>query len=569
MNYLKNFLNIIILLILIVNSSFASEFSHHLSILSNPKYNKDFKNFDYVDPNARKGGHVKFGVQGNFNSLNQFILKGISASGLSYLYDSLAVSSEDEISTQYGLVAKSIRLAKNKMSIEFKLRKEAKFHDNKPITVDDIIHSFNLISKYGHPSYQMILKNVKKVIKINNYHVKYIFNNNNRDLPKVISSLPILAKHFYNEDNFTKANLNIPLGSGPYKITKVDPNKSITYQRVKDYWAKDLPVNKGRYNFNKITFDYYRDNNILVEAFKAQKYDVRLENIARNWANSYNIEAIKNNEIIKQEITHNIASPMQAFIINLRKDKFSNIALRKALNLAFNFNWLKKHIFYNSYIRTNSFFPNSNYSYYNNIANNAFDHRKNIIFAQKILEDAGYKIIDNNLIDQVSNKNIEIEFLTLSESFTMVIAPYIKHLKMLGINAKIRMVEENQYKTRVNNFDYDIITSSFYQAKIPGSELYSYFHSTQKNIKGSRNLIGIEDKQIDNIIEKIISAKNIDIISKYCKKLDKILIDNHYVIPQWYNNKFRLLTRNIFIIPKIRPKYSLSVDSWYIKDKFL
>lgn len=566
MYFKKNIIKISIFLILIVNSSFASEFSHSLSIFTSPKYPANFTHFDYVNPKAKKGGVVKFGVEGGFNSLNQYILKGISASGLSYIYDSLTVASDDEINVRYGLVAKSMKLAKNKKHVDFILRKRAKFHDNTPITASDLIHSFEMLSKYGHPSYQIMLKDIKKIVKINNHHIRYIFHNsNNRDLALIISSLPIFPAHKYNKENFIKTNLDIPLGSGPYKMVDVTANKSIIYERVKDYWAKDLAVNKGRYNFDKIIFDYYRDNTVLVEAFKAQKYDIRLENIARNWANSYNIDAIKNGKIIKQEIRHYLPAPVQAFIINMRKDKFNNIALRKALNLAFDFRWVNEKIFYSSYIRTDSFFPNSDFGYYkNNIKVTDQIHRNQIIKAQSILEEAGYKIKNNKLISP-SNKNIKIEFLCQSRSFIMVIMPFIHNLKKLGIDANIRMVEENQYKSRVNNYDYDIITSTYSQGKIPGSELYSYFHSSQKDIKGGRNLIGISDKKIDQLILKIISATKIDEIMKNTKKLDKILTQNYYIIPQWYSNKFRLINRNIFQYPKIRPKYSLGIDSWYIK----
>ena len=583
--YLKNLINrtffiVLINFILISNYSFAKDFNHAISIFDDIKYKKDFKNFSYVNPDAKKSGHVKFGVEGSFNNLNQFILKGISANGLSYIYDTLTVASEDEISSRYGLVAKYIKLSSNKDSIDFILRKEARFHDGNPITSDDVIFTFDILTKKGHPSYKMAFRDIRDVIKINDYHLRFRFKHNkNRDLPILVASLPILPKHYYKNYDFDKTTLEAPLGSGPYKIKDVKLNRSITYERVKDYWAKDLPVNKGRYNFDQITFDYYRDPTVLVEAFKAQKYDFRLENVARNWSNLYDIDAIKNGDIIKQEILHKLPAPMQSFVINLRKEKFQNIALRQALNLAFDFEWLKKHIFYNSYQRTNSYFANTEFSFISSLGQNdikKFDfltqnshsdgfNRNNLIKAQQILEDAGYKMINQKLIDPKNNKQISIEILNQSQSFTMIIAPFIKNLKKLGINAKSRIVEENQYKTRVNNFDFDIIVGLYGQSLIPGNEIYSYFHSSQKNIKGSRNLGGIDNKKIDKMIESITQVNNIEDLKDICQKLDKTLLENYYVIPQWYSNSFRILYRNIFAFPKNKPQYSLAIDSWYLK----
>ncbi len=565
---LKNLLIITILLIW-SNSSFASQdFKHGISIFGDLKYKENFKNFDYVNISAKKGGHVKFGVEGGFNSLNQFILKGISASGLSYIYDSLTEGSDDEISSRYGLVASTIKLSNDKMSIEFKLRKNAYFHDGKKITADDVIFTFNKLINEGHPSYKMSFRDVKSVEKINDYHVKFNFKNNkNRDLPILISSLPVLPKHYYQKIDFQKTSMIPPLGSGPYKISEVKANKSIIYERVENYWAKDLAVNMGRYNFNKITFDYYHDANVLVEAFKSQKYDFRQENVARNWANLYNIEAIKNGEITKEEIKHSLPAPMQAFIFNMRRQKFNDVNLRKAITLAFDFEWLRKNIFYNSYIRTNSYFANSDFGYKDfKLPKSLGDgfNRSNLIEAKNILNKSGYKIYKNNLYDS-KNQLIEIEFLIDQKTFEMIIAPFINNLKKLGIKAKIKFVEENQYQTRINNYDYDIITAVFPQALIPGFELYSYFHSSQINIKGGRNLVGINNIAIDDLINKILKSNSKNELILLSKDLDKKLLEEYYLIPQWHNNSYRILYRNIFAMPKIKPNYALAIDSWWIK----
>lgn len=549
--------------------SFAKEFQKGISIFGDLKYPSNFQHFDYVDIDAKKGGHLHLGVEGSFNSLNQFILKGLSASGLSYLYDSLTESSDDEISARYPLIAKEIYLDKKGNFIEFILDEKAHFHDGVKISADDVIFTFNKLTLEGHPSYKMAFRDVKNVEKISANHIRFNFkNNHNKQLPILVASLPVLPKHYYEKIDFPKSSLEIPLGSGPYKIKEVKAGKAITYERVKDYWAQDLPVNRGRYNFDEITFDYYRDNNVLIEAFKAQKYDLRQENVARNWANAYNIDAVKNGEIIKKEIRHYLPAPMQTFILNLRKEKFQNIALRKALNLAFDFEWLKNHIFYGSYKRTESYFANSDFAYQGfklPVSNGDGFNRDNLIKAKEILEDAGYKMVDGKLLDPKNQQQVAIEFLVESKAFEMIIAPFIKNLQKLGIAAKMRFIEENQYQTRVNNFDYDIITAIFAQSLIPGDELFSYFHSSQKNVKGSRNLIGLDDKIIDALLEKISKTSNKEQLISLCQSLDKRLLENYYTIPQWHNNSYRILYRDIFSFPKITPKYSLSIDSWYLK----
>lgn len=547
----------------------ASTYQHGISVFGDLKYSENFKHFDYVNPSAKKGGVARFGVDGTFNNLNSFILKGIGAAGLSYLYDSLMENSDDEISSYYGLIAESVKLAEDKFSMNFKLRKNARWHDEKPITAADVVFTFNKLITEGHPSYKMIYRDVKEVKKISDYEVKFIFKTNqNRDLPLIVAAMKVLPKHYFEKIDFNKTTLEAPIGSGPYKIKEIKVGKSISYERVKNYWAKDLAVNKGRYNFDNIIYDYYRDNNVLVEAFKAQKYDVRQENVARNWANSYNIDAIKNGEIIKKEIPHSLPTGAQAFVFNLRKEKFQNLELRKSLAYAFDFEWLKDHIFYKSYKRTNSYFSNSDFGYKEfEIPKSNGDgfNRDNLIKAKTILDKAGFKIVDGNLIDPKTNEIVKIEFLIDSESFQMIIAPFVKNLKKLGIEAKVRFVEENQYQTRVNNFDYDVIVAVFGQGLIPGNELFSYFHSSQKDIKGSQNLLGLNDEKVDFLVEKISKSKNKKEIFDLCKNFDKHMLENYYTILQWHNNSYRILYRNIFAMPEVTPKYSLSIDSWWIK----
>jgi microcin C transport system substrate-binding protein len=578
----------------LISNSFAADFKHGISIFGDLKYPASFQHFDYVNPQAFKGGEVKYGMEGTFNNLNPFILKGISAAGMEMVFDSLMESSADEISSKYGLIAQSAKLSDDKKSLTFRLRKIAKFHDGSKITADDVIFSFNILKENGHPSYSMIYRDVIAAKKINDYEVKFIFRNGeNRELPLAIASLPILSKKYYTNHKFDKTTFEPPLGSGSYRVSKVDAGKSITFERVKNYWAKDLPVNKGRYNFDTITYDYYRDNNILVEAFKAGEYDFRQENIARNWANAYNIDKVKNGEIIKKEIRHNLPAPMQAFVFNLRKEKFQNLNLRQAIALTFDFEWVKEKFFYGSYERTSSFFGNSEFGSFglpNNselkILNKFKDQippeiftqefklpksdssgysRNNLLKAKSLLEKAGYFVLNQKLIDPKNHQPVELEFLISSKSFQMVIAPMINNLSTLGIKAKIRLVDENQYQNRLKNYDYDIIVNVFGSGMVPGDEQFSYWHSSQKNIVGGNNLAGIDNQAVNYLVEKISQTKNKVELETLTKCLDRILLWNFYVIPQWHNQTYRVLYKNKFAMPKNSPPYSLALDSWWIK----
>jgi len=548
-------------------------FKHGISVFGNLKYSAGFKYFDYVNPQAPKGGEAKFGAEGTFNNLNPFILKGIAAAGADSIYDSLTEGADDEISSRYGLLAESMKLSPDKFSLAFKLRKNAYWHDGKKITADDVIFTFHKLIDEGHPTYKIAYLEVKDVIKINDYEVKFIFKTNqNRDLPLLVAGMKILPKHYYKNHQFNQTTLEPPLGSGPYKIKEVEQGKKIIYERVENYWAKDLPVNKGRFNFDKISYDYYRDSNVLIEAFKAGKFDFRQENISRNWHNSYNIDKVKNGEIIKKEIINELPAGLQAFVFNLRREKFQNVNFRKALTYAFDFEWLRNHIFYGSYKRTESYFANSKFSYNaDNLQPFTFPKsdgsgfgRDNLIIAKKILDDAGYKILHGKLIDPKSGKPVAIEFMVDTKTFEMVIAPFVKNLRKLGIEAKTRFIEENQYAARVRNFDFDVVVAVFGQSLIPGNELMRYWHSSQKNINGAQNIAGLDDKKVDQLVEKIAKAQSEKESIELCRKLDQQMLINYYTIPQWHNNTYRILYRDIFAMPKITPKYSLAIDSWWI-----
>jgi microcin C transport system substrate-binding protein len=458
-----------------------------------------------------------------------------------------------------------------------------------------VVFSFNVLKEKGHPSFAMVYRDVLEAKKINDHEVEFIFKNGeNRELPLSIASLPIFSQEYYADKEFDKTTFEAPLGSGAYKVMDFDAGKSVTFERVKNYWAKDLPVNRGRHNFDQITYEYYRDNNVLVEAFKAGEYDFRQENIARNWANAYNIDKVKNGQIIKKEIDHNLPAPMQSFVFNVRKNKFHNLALRKAIALSFDFEWVRKKIFYGSYTRNSSFFGNSEFGSFGlpsleelkilnrfkeqipeSVFNSEFKlpesdgsgfSRQALIEARDLLESAGYFVKNKKLIDPKTNKPIEFEFLINSKSFQMVIAPMIKNLKILGIKASIRLVDENQYLNRLKDHDYDIIVNVFGSGMAPGDEQFSYWHSSQKDIIGGNNLAGVNNKAVDYLVEKISTSKNKNELKIFTQCLDRVLLNSFYVIPQWHSGVYRILYQNKFVLPKRSPSYSLSLDSWWAKD---
>lgn len=549
---------------------------------------------DYVNPDAPKGGQVKYAAIGTFDSLNPFILKGVPAAGLGMLYDSLLTGAAEDIFTRHGFLAETIMYAKDKKSIIFELRKDAKWHDGEPITADDVVFTFNILMEKGRPFYSAYYSDVESVEKLSKFRVRFNFRTaENRELPFVIGDLGILPKHYYEGKEFQSTSINdFPLGSGAYKISKVDAGRSITYQRVDDYWAKDLPFSKGLYNFDKITYDYYRDATVAVEAFKAGNYDLRQENIARVWANAYNIDKVEQGEIIKVEIPHQLPTGMQAFVLNLRKSKFQDVRVRKALELAFDYEWTNKTLFYNSYKRTRSYFSNTIYEakglpkgkelemlnkYRDKIPESVFteeynppktdgsgNNRSNLIKAKKLLSEAGWKVSQGKLVND-KGEIFEIEFLINSNSFERVIEPYAKNLKKLGVQSSIRLVDPAQYVKRREDFDFDIVVSVFGSGMIPGNELFNYWDSSRADINGSGNLSGVKNKVIDALVDKVIKSETQEDLISAVKALDRVLQNYHFVIPHWNIQMFRLIYWNKFGKPEKSPKFGVGIDSWWIK----
>ncbi len=570
--------------------------AHGLALYGDLKYGPNFRHFDYVNPDAPKGGNVRLAATGTFDNLNPFILKGVLAAGSFFPFDTLTVNSSDEAFSVYGLIAQTIELPADRSWVAFKLRPEARFQDGSPITVDDVIFSFDILKTKGHPRYRIYYANVAKAEKIGERTVKFTFSEkNNRELPLIVGQMPVLSKAYWEQRQFDKTTLEPPLGSGPYKIVAVDPGRSITYERVKDYWAANLPVNVGRYNFDTIRYDYYRDATVSLEAFKAGQYDFRFENTARDWATGYQSPPLQRGWIKKEEIPNEQPTGMQAFVYNLRHPVFQDPRVRQALAYAFDFTWTNRALFYGAYTRTKSYFSNSELAshglpnpaelkilepYRGRIPEEVFVKeyeppktngsgfiRDNLRVAFKLLNDAGWVVNDRGiLVNSKTGEPMEFEILLISgANFERVVLPFVYNLKKrLGIQASVRTVDSTQYQYRTDHFDFDMVVDTFGQSLSPGNEQRDYWKSDQADVPGSRNTAGIKNPVVDDLVELLIASNDRQTLVNRTRALDRVLLWNHYVIPQWHITYFRVAYWDKFSRPAVQAKYDLEFDAWWV-----
>ena len=597
------FLNIaaVIFLFLISQSIFANtKISHAIAMHGDPKYNEDFINVEYVNNSAEKGGGIVRSSIGTYDTFNPFTLKGTSAAGIGLLYESLTVGSSDEAFTEYGLLAKNIEWPDDRSWVAFTIRDEAKWHDGKKITSDDVIWTFNTLMDKGHPFYKYYYGEVNEVIKLTDNKVKFIFSTNtNKELPLIVGQLPVLPQHYWENKNFTETTLDIPIGSGPYKIKSFDAGRSITYELNKDYWGfkkNVVPIKVGKNNFGTIRYDYYKDRGIEREAFKSGEIDFFSENTSKEWATGYEINAVKEGLIKKELISHENPQGMQAFAFNTRKKIFKDKRIRKALSYAFDFEWTNKNLFYGAYKRTDSFFENSELSssglpsneelvylqpYMDQLPKEVFNAeyknpktdgsgflRSELQEATNLIKEAGWKLNDGRLQNS-KGEPFEFEILLVSPAFERIVLPFIDNLEKLGINASLKTVDSSQYQKRIESFDFDMVVFTFSQSLSPGNEQRNFWSSDAAETNGSRNIIGIKNNVIDILIEKLINAKDREDLITITKALDRVLLWNYYVIPQWHISAYRVLYWDIFDQPDKKPKYSLGFDTWWInQNKF-
>lgn len=568
--------------------------SHGISVHGEPKYGPDFKHFDYVDPNARKGGKVRLYAIGTFDSLNPFILKGVSAAGLGLLYDSLTYQSEDEAATEYGLIAETIEVPEDYSWVAYTLRPEARFHDGTPISAEDVIFSFELLKTRGHPFYRSYYANVVSATKVAERKVKFSFSEGqNRELPSIVGQLPVLPKAYWSARDFEATTLDPPLGNGPYAVESLEPGRSITWRRVEDYWGADLPVNVGRYNFGTIRFDYYRDLTVALEAFKAGEYDFRRENISKNWAAGYEGPALREGLIVMESLPNALPSGMQAFIFNTRNPLFADRRVREALGFAFDFEWTNKNLFYGAYSRTTSYFANSELAssglptpeelevlepFRGQVPSEVFDevfelpttdgsgnNRRNLRRAAQLLKEAGWAVKDGTLVHTGTSEVLQFEVLLRDPSSERITLPFKRQLERLGVEVSVRVVDTAQYQKRIDDFDFDMVMLRFAPVLSPGNEQRDYYGSALADTPGSRNLAGVRDPVVDQLVDLVVSAPDRATLVARTRALDRVLLRGYYVIPHWHIQSYRVAYWDKFARPSVAPKYGLGfTDTWWI-----
>ncbi|MDM8349557.1 extracellular solute-binding protein [Pseudomonas sp. sp1636] len=558
-----------------------------------PKYPADFQHFDYVNPDAPKGGTLRQAGFGGFDSLNPFINKGVAADNIGLVYDTLTRHSLDEPFSEYGLLAQTIETAADNTWVRFYLRPEARFNDGQAVTAEDVKFTFETLMTQGAPTYRGYYADVERVEVEGPRQVRFIFKHaGNRELPLILGQLPVLPKHWWAERDFSKSNLEIPLGSGPYVVAEVKAGRSIRYERVKDWWGKDLPVNRGFYNFDSMRIDYYRDNTVALEALKAGQFDYWLETSAKNWATAYDTPAVANGQLIKEEIENHNPTGMQGFIFNTRRPLFQDKRVREALGLLFDFEWTNRQLFNGAYTRTRSYFDNSELAssglpgadelqllepLRSMIPAQAFSDEFNVPVtdgsgiireqqrrAYQLLQEAGWRIEGDQMLD-AEGKPVSLEFLLAQTEFERVLLPFKRNMADLGMELVIRRVDVSQYINRLRSRDFDLIVGGFGQSNSPGNEQREYWHSSSADNPGSRNFIGLKDPAIDQLVDGLINATSRQSLIAHTRALDRVLLWGHYVIPNWHIKTWRVAYWNRFEHPKVTPQYDIGLNTWWAR----
>ena len=587
-----------------VSSKEVPEWQYSSSLASQPKYENGFKQYDYVNPDAPKSGTLNQVAVGTFDTLNPFTIQGVAAAGLNeaggLLYDGLMSDATDQASTMYPLIAEALQYPADFSWVKFRINPNAKWHDNTPISVEDVIWSFETLKEQS-PLFNKYYGDVISAQKTGDLEVLFTFSEkNNRELPQIMGQLPVLPKHWWqgkdakgNQRNIAKPTLEAPLGSGAYKIEKVVPGKSITWVLADNYWAKDIPVNRGRYNFQRMHYEYFLSEDATWEAFKkGGLYDYRLENRAQRWIEGYNFPAVERGDVIKKSFEHHSYGRMQGFFLNTRLAKFNDLNTRKALSYLYDFESANRMLFFNQYQRIKSFYvgtplaardlPSEAEIQILNTVKDAipeevftqkfdlpvFDTpqatRENLREALRLFGLAGWRLNGKKLVNE-KGEQFTIEFLGKDQTDEKIINPYLANLRRVGIDANLRIVDVTQYQARVNDFDYDVITTIIAQSWSPGNEQREMWGSKAADFKGSRNYAGIKNPAVDKLIERVIYSKDYDDLTAATHALDRVLLWNYYVIPQYYTDKINIAFWNKFGIPENQPDYSgIDVYSWWI-----
>lgn len=568
--------------------------SHGIAMHGDLKYPPGFAHFDYVNPNAPKGGTIVSEASGSFDSFNPFVLRGQAAAGTTLLYDTLTEQAQDEPFTEYGVLAETIEMPEDRSWVAFNLRPEAKWHDGRPVTAEDVVWTFNTLVEKGAPFYRAYYADVAEVKATSERRVLFVFKDGiNRELPLIIGQLPVLPKHWWEGRDFSAPLLEPPLGSGPYRMKGFEAARSVTYERVEDYWGRTVPAMRGRWNAGVIRYEYFRDRDVATEAFKAGAFDLRAENSSKRWATAFDFPGLGAGMVIKEEVPHQNVAGMQGFVFNTRRPLFKDRRVREAIGYAFDFEWSNKALMYDAYTRTDSYFDNSELGstglpagaelallepFRDQLPPELFtkefkvpatdgsgNPRENLRAALKLLREAGWAVKDGVLRD-AQGQALAFEILLVSQSgLDRIALPFVSNLEKLGIKASVRNVDPAQYQNRERDFDFDMIVGSFGQSQSPGNEQRDYWSSEAADAPGSRNVIGVKDPVVDALIDKVIRAPDRAALLAATRALDRVLLWGFYVVPHFHSESYRLIYWNKFGKPEVSPKYGLGYpDTWWV-----
>lgn len=598
-------LTTLLLLALSLQASAAVYKQHGYALYGLPRYTSDFQHLDYVNPDAPKGGTLRVMGNGTFDTLNPYTLKGTSPVntgnfqhyGITELNEPLMVGtgvydpSGDEPYSAYGLIAETLEFSDDRSWVVFNLRPEARFHDGQPITARDVEFSWRLLSEQGHPNYRSMLQEVERVDILGQHRIRFVFGRSDNPLLILrLSELPVLPEHYWRDRNFADTTFEPGLNSGPYRITDVRPGRRLVFERVKNYWGRDLPINRGKYNVDRLEVEFYRDNNVAFEAFKAGLFDFYFDHKASNWENAYDFPAVRNGQVRKRAVPHQIPSATQALFFNTRRAPFDQRQVRQALGMMFDFEWSNRVLFYDAYQRSLSYYPNSPFSASDIPVGQEFlylsPHREALpsaLFLEpfrlpvtdgrgiprehlrqvvELFAEAGWTLRQGRLVNK-NNQPLVFEVLLVNPSLERILQPYRANLSRLGIELRVRTVDRAQYKARLDQFDYDMILATLPQSLSPGLEQHGYFHSSQRDVKGSRNYAGVSHPVVDDLLEHLLAATTREEQIGAARALDRVLLWQHYTIPNWYINYHRIAHRRWLKSPET-PPYSLAIRSWWI-----
>ncbi|MCP5151513.1 MAG: ABC transporter substrate-binding protein [Ectothiorhodospiraceae bacterium] len=555
-----------------------------------PKYPADFTHFDYVNPDAPKGGSIRLASEGSFDSFNPFIPKGDAFSNIGV--ETLLTSSADEPFTEYGLIAETLEVPADRSWVIFDLRPEARWHDGRPITADDVVWSLETLKAKGQPFYRFYYGSVASAERLGERRVKFTFTETgNRELPLIVGQLPVLPRHYWEGRDFESTTLEPPLASGPYRITEFEAGRFVVLERVKDYWGANLAVNRGENNFDRIRYDFYRDRTVIRQALKSGLVDFYEENQAKAWARDFDVPAVREGRLVKEAVGHRQPTGMQAFVMNTRRAVFADRRVRYAIAHAFDFEWTNEHLFFGQYVRTESYFSNSELAatglpageelemlerYRGRIPEEVFTTpyaapstdgsgwpRDNLRRAFALLADAGWVVRDLELAHRDTGEPLAFEILLYSPEFERVVLPFVRNLRRLGMAPRVRLVDRSQYINRLRSFDFDMIVGGWGQSNSPGNEQRSYWTTSAADSPAARNFAGVRDPVVDELVELVVMAPDRESLVARTRALDRVLLWGHYVVPNWHLSNDRLLYWNKFSRPAVTPDAGTSFSLWW------